>query len=73
MIVGEKTLEGLTNGLTRTESIALVALMEHIGLTLTEPIEATPTRRTGARTWTRAQKAAHSRKMKAYWRTRRGK
>lgn len=65
------TVETLASRLTRTESIALVALMEHIGIPLDEAehVEA-PNGKT--RVWTRAMRAAASKRAKAYWRKQRG-
>ena len=61
-------MQGLTKDLTRTEGIALLALLEHMGVPLQETLDAEAPQR--ERTWTRAQKAAQSRRMKAYWRGR---
>jgi len=66
------TVENLASGLTRTEGIALVALMEHIGLPLQEA--PTPKLSNGngkTRHWTRAMRAEASRRAKAYWRAKR--
>lgn len=65
---------------TAVEELALQRLLEHLGLSDTAMEDAVafeealtlPTPK--ARTWTKAQRAAQSRKMKAYWRGRkRGK
>lgn len=61
------TLGTMLQDLTRTEAIALEALLEHIGLPVDEPTPVT----SNGRTWTKAQRTAHSKRMKAYWRAKR--
>ena len=71
-MVGDTLVAGLTQNMTRTESIALIALLEHIGVPLDNDVAEQPVAyTTRTRKWTRAQKTAHSKRMKAYWRTRR--
>ncbi|MCI0349104.1 MAG: hypothetical protein L0Z53_06725 [Acidobacteriales bacterium] len=62
----DKIFTQLSNGLTRVEGLALLALLERIGLTAEEQ----PAHASGTRTWTHAQRTAHSRRMKAFWRAR---
>lgn len=63
---------------TTVEELAFQRMLEHLGLsdTTLEDVEAfeehivePPTNK--GRTWTKAQRAAHSKRMKAFWRTRR--
>lgn len=62
---------------TAVEEVALGQLLEHLGLPNTALEDALAFEETAtlptvkARKWTRAQREAQSRKMKAYWRGRR--
>lgn len=62
-----------TETFTRVEEIALQALLAHLGLLDTEDEEGVVVDKTRGRTWTKAQRAAQSRRMKAAWRARRSK